>query len=315
MGRIGVLLGGSSEERRVSLRSGAALLAAYQRLGYPVMAIDTQLGRELPKVLLENSIETAIIALHGSMGEDGTVQGLLEFLGIPYSGSSVAASALCMNKALSKHLFRDNEISTPPWLEVCVNIGQIVDLDDISLAGPFFIKPLQAGSSVGIQKVANHADLASALDSTALAVGKPGERVDILVEQEVVGAEVTLTVLDGEPLPLIEICPKKGFYDYRSKYSPGQTRYLIPAETLSKKEMEAATEVGLAAGRLLGCRGLYRVDMMVDSDGRAWVLEINTVPGLTETSLAPMAALASGLTFDGLAKRILMGVALNNQGA
>ncbi len=309
--KIGVLLGGSSTERAVSLRSGAALVAAYQRLGYSVIPIDTHSGRALPGILLEQGIDVAVIALHGPLGEDGTVQGLLEVMGIPYSGSGVTASALCMNKALSKRLLHSAGIATPAWEAVQMTVGQPVEslsrLIDTWAGKSLFVKPSSAGSSVGIRRVGEPSELATAMVAASEAAAQPGETADILLEQEMLGTEVTLAILDGEPLPMIEIRPAEGFYDYLNKYTPGRTHYLVPTESLSAQEIQSAVETGLAAGRLLGCRGLHRVDMIVDRAGCAWVLEINTIPGLTETSLAPRAAAAAGLTFDALAERILAG--------
>ena len=317
--KVGVLLGGASSEREVSLRSGAALVAAYQRLGWSVVAIDSRPGVDLCATLLKHAIDVAVIALHGPLGEDGTVQGLLEVMNIPYSGSTVLSSALCMDKAMSKRLFQSANIATPAWETVAVTAGQqqpqsITQTQpamDFKQGGAFFIKPVKAGSSVGIQRVAQESELQAALQSAADAAVQPGKIADILLEQEIVGTEVTLAILDGEPLPLIEIQPEKGFYDYANKYTPGRTRYLIPVPSLSVQEQQRVVETGLAAGRLLGCRGLYRVDVLVDRAGCAWVLEINTVPGLTETSLAPKAAAAAGLTFDLLAERILAGAMQN----
>ena len=297
----------------MSLRSGAALVAAYQRLGWPVVPIDTQSGRDLPGLLLEHAIEMAVLALHGPLGEDGTIQGLLEIMEIPYTGSGVTASALCMNKAISKRLLQQGGLATPAWEEMRVTVGQALSAAAAArLAAAWagkslFVKPASAGSSVGIRRVGDVAELAEALAAAAAAAAQPGEEAEVLLEQEVVGREVTLAILDGVPLPLIEICPTEGFYDYLNKYTPGRTRYLVPTENLAAQEVETAVATGLAAGRLLGCRGLYRVDMIVDRAGCAWVLELNTVPGLTETSLAPKAAAAAGLTFDALAERILAG--------
>ncbi|MBF0461567.1 MAG: D-alanine--D-alanine ligase [Magnetococcales bacterium] len=311
--KIGVLLGGSSTERAVSLRSGAALVAAYQRLGWPVVPIDTQSGRDLPDLLLRHAIEVAVIALHGPWGEDGTVQGLLEMMEIPYTGSGVTASALCMNKSISKRLFQQAGLATPAWEELRMTVGQALSPAEASRlttawAGrALFVKPASAGSSVGIRRVGDMAELAEALAAASAAAAQPGEAAEVLLEQEIVGTEVTLAILDGVPLPMIEICPTEGFYDYLNKYTAGRTRYLVPTESLSVAEVETAVTTGLAAGRLLGCRGLYRVDLIVDRAGQAWILEINTVPGLTETSLAPKAAAAAGLTFDALAERILAG--------
>ena len=320
--KIGVLLGGVSSERAVSLRSGAALVAAYQRLGWSVVAMDTQPGRALCGALLDNAIDVAVVALHGPLGEDGSVQGLLEVMGIPYTGSSVMASALCMDKVMSKRLFHSAGIATPTWEEIRITVDQVdtyCAMSDQTLPsrpfeaeGAFFVKPACAGSSVGIRRVEKRAEWPEAFSAAAAAMVPSGEVATLLLEQEVVGTEVTLAVLDGEPLPLIEIQPEKGFFDYLSKYTSDQTRYLVPAASLSAQEVQSAVQTGLAAGRLMGCRGVYRVDMIVDRTGRAWVLEINTVPGLTETSLAPKAAAAAGLTFDVLAERILAGATLDS---
>ncbi|MBF0096547.1 MAG: D-alanine--D-alanine ligase [Magnetococcales bacterium] len=315
---IGVLLGGSSSEREVSLRSGSALLSAYQRLGYQAVAIDTQSGRDLPAQLLQHKVDVVVIALHGPLGEDGTVQGLLEVMHIPYTGSGVAASAICMNKALSKRLFQAAGLATPAWEELRLragaplDAGQRIHLREAWQGIPLFVKPSSAGSSVGIRRVEDVTELEAALQAAATAAAPDGEEADILLEQEIVGREITLGVLDGEPLPLIEIRPETGFFDYQNKYTPGRTRYLIPTESLTAAEIQKATATGLAAGRVLGCRGLHRIDMIVDQQGVAWVLEINTIPGQTETSLAPKAAAASGLSFEALAQRILAGATLDS---
>ncbi len=315
---IGVLLGGSSSEREVSLRSGAALLSAYQRLGYQALAIDTRSGRDLPAQLLQHNIDVAVIALHGPLGEDGTVQGLLEVMQIPYTGSGVAASAICMNKALSKRLFQAAGLATPAWEELRLRAGTPLDagqrthLHEAWQGIPLFVKPSSAGSSVGIRRVEDVAELEAALQAAATAAAPVGAEADILLEQEIVGHEITLGVLDGQALPLIEIRPDTGFFDYQNKYTPGRTRYLIPTVSLSAAEIQKATATGLAAGRALGCRGLYRIDMIVDPQGTVWVLEINTIPGQTETSLAPKAAAASGLSFEALAQRILAGATLDS---
>ena len=307
--KIAVLLGGSSSEREVSLRSGAALVMAYQRLGLSVVSIDTQSGRDLPAALLAHGVDIAVIALHGPLGEDGTIQGLLQVMGIPYTGSAVTSSALCMDKLLSKRILRDAGLPTPPWQEKRLTVGR-VDPPIESAEGVFFVKPACAGSSVGIQRVEGPVALSAAIIAAARSAGQAGDSVDVLWEQEIVGTEVTLSILDGEPLPLIEIRPESGFYDYQNKYTPGLTRYLVPTENISKQEGALAVKTGVEAGHLLGCRGLFRVDMIVDRSGCAWVLEVNTVPGLTETSLAPKAAAAAGLTFDALAERILAGASL-----
>ncbi|MBF0215281.1 MAG: D-alanine--D-alanine ligase [Magnetococcales bacterium] len=309
--RIAVLMGGSSPEREVSLKSGAAVLAALERRGWNPIAIDPADGRALPGALLENRIAAAVLALHGAGGEDGTIQGLLEILGIPYTGSFVGASALCMNKILSKRLFRDAGLPTPPWEELLLDGNDPhASPPETTLELPCFVKPMSTGSSVGISRAGNREELREGLILAARAGGDGLTRV--LVEQEIIGTEVTLGVLNDRPLPLIEIRPGTAFYDYHAKYTAGQTRYLIPPERLSAGAMARATEVGVAAGRVAGCRGLYRVDLIIDRHDTPWLLEINTLPGMTATSLAPKAAAAIGLSFEDLAEQILSGAGLES---
>lgn len=300
-------MGGNGSEREVSLKSGSALLQAYQRLGRNVTAIDIRSWRQLPMLLSTEKIEIAVLALHGLGGEDGMVQGLLETLGIPYTGSGVAASALCMNKIYSKRLFRDAGIPTPSWASVTVTRGQITQKDAnlAALRPPFFIKPLDSGSSVGVARVGTDEDLDAALLQSAQSASTGTNSVKILVEEEVAGVEVTLAVLNAQPLPLIEIQPETGFYSYDNKYTPGKTQYRIPPVHLPASVREPIEAMGIKAGEVTGCRGLYRADFMVDPDNRPWILEINTIPGMTETSLAPKAAAAAGISFDQLAEHIL----------
>ncbi|MBF0273244.1 MAG: D-alanine--D-alanine ligase [Magnetococcales bacterium] len=308
--RVAVLMGGSSPEREVSLKSGAALLAALERRGWNPIAIDPADGRALAATLLENRVAVAVLALHGAGGEDGTIQGMLEILGIPYTGSFVGASALCMNKLLSKRLFRDAGIPTPPWEELRFpGDNPEAGMAQLTLPLPCFVKPMSTGSSVGISRAQDSDSLRAGLLLAAQADGT--DEVRVLVEQEIRGTEVTLAVFDDTPLPLIEIRPGPGFYDYQAKYaSGGTTRYLIPPEGLSEQAMARATEAGVAAGQVTGCRGLYRVDMIIDAEQTPWVLEINTLPGMTATSLAPKAAGAIGWSFDDLAERILVSAGL-----
>ncbi len=301
---IGVLLGGLSEEREVSLKSGGAMAGALERRGYRVTRIDVD--RDLPAVLVKEGIEVAVIALHGPLGEDGAVQGLLELVGMPYTGSDVASSALCMDKALSKMLYRASDIATPPWRELRLEKGDraalekaLEDLGDWE--PPLFVKPLNSGSSVGISKVMDRAQLKKALLEASAICSR------VLVEQEVKGVEVAMAVLNGESLPPIEIQPIDGFYDYENKYTAGRTNYLSPPQHLSEAALERAAKVARESYRLSGCRGLARVDVIVDADETPWVLEINTIPGMTETSLAPKAAAAAGIDFDELVVRILSG--------
>ncbi|MBF0341354.1 MAG: D-alanine--D-alanine ligase [Magnetococcales bacterium] len=309
--RVAVLMGGSSPERAVSLKSGAAMLAALERTGWNPLSIDPADGRALSAALNDNRVAVAVLALHGSGGEDGAIQGFLETLAIPYTGSFVGPSALCMNKILSKRLFRDAGLPTPPWQEIVLDGNHPeAPLPELAVTLPCFVKPMSTGSSVGISRVADGEDLRQALLLAARAGGVGETRV--LVEQEIRGVELTLSVLNDTPLPLIEIRPGEAFYDYHAKYASNQTRYLIPPENVGPEIMEQATRIGLEAGRLAGCRGLYRVDLIVDAEGRPWILEINTLPGMTATSLAPKAAAAVGLSFDDLVERILAGAGLES---
>jgi D-alanine-D-alanine ligase len=309
---IGVLLGGNSTEREVSINSGNALVNAYQQLGYRITTIDTADGRLLPATLIDKKIDVAVIALHGPGGEDGTVQGLLETMKIPYTGSNVASSAICMDKVVTKQILRASGLATPPWSEVTVENSKIISRQPIpdDLCPPYFIKPLNTGSSVGVLRIENTDNIDEYLINSAKDATPDGAATRILIENEVKGTEVTLTILNKKALPLIEILPKKGFYSYDNKYTLGMTEYLIPPSRVGEEGQEQARQLGLAAGDLLGCRGLYRVDMIVDADGKPWILEANTIPGLTRTSLAPKSAAAAGITFEDLAKEILAGARL-----
>jgi D-alanine-D-alanine ligase len=303
-------MGGLSEERPVSLKSGQAMRDALVRLGYHATAIDV--GRDLPEALRNAAIEVAVLALHGPLGEDGTVQGLLEVMGIPYTGSDVAASAICMDKALTKRLLREAGVATPSWQVLDVTEDAVVqrlqaaEHADWGCPFPLFVKPLRSGSSLGISRVATPDQLPRAMDAAARIASR------LLLEAEVSGVEVTQAILDGQPLPLVEIQPqqKAGFFDYARKYTPGATRYPIPPERISVTEMAHCSELGVAAYRALGCRGVARVDLIVDGQGQPWVLEINTLPGMTETSLVPKAARAVGIGFEELVERILKGASL-----
>ncbi|ABK43271.1 D-alanine--D-alanine ligase [Magnetococcus marinus MC-1] len=303
--KIGVLYGGLSEEREVSLRSGQALFVALQSLGYQVVAIDVD--RHITKVLEREGIEVAVLALHGPMGEDGTIQGLLEFMGIPYTGPNVAASAICMDKGLSKRLFHSEGLPTPAWIELAGDHEEADELVDHFLGdfhGAAFVKPLDSGSSVGISRAVGKDELIRGV-AKALSVSHR-----CMVERAIEGRELTLSILDGEAFPLIEIVPIDGFYDYDHKYTAGRTNYLVPAPNLDDKSLEAVVKIGLAAYHITGCRGLVRADFILDGEGTPWLLELNTIPGMTELSLAPKAAHAVGIEMPQLAERILQGARL-----
>ena len=291
---VGVLMGGHSAEREVSLRTGAAILAALGRLGHRAVGIDA--GRDLPQALARRKVSVAFIALHGRGGEDGTVQGLLECLGIPYTGSGVLASALAMDKKHSKWVFRAHGLPTPDFEVVTAGTRGAWPL--AQLAPPVVVKPICEGSSVGMSVVRTRGALAKAL--------KTAVRYDaeVLVETFVPGRDLTVGVLCDTPLPAVEMRPRGGFYSYRAKYTSGATEYLVPAP-LTERQSARTLELALAAHRALGCRGASRVDFRLDERGRPLLLEVNTIPGMTETSLLPKAAAAAGIGFDELVARIL----------
>jgi D-alanine-D-alanine ligase len=301
--RIGVLFGGLSAEREVSLKSGAAVHQALVAQGYNAVAIDV--GRDLAEVLKREAVEVAFIALHGRYGEDGCVQGLLELLEIPYTGSGVLASALAMHKRYSKQTFTASGILTAPFC--CYRRGETVRLADLPFALPLVVKPVQEGSSVGVSIVKEESQLAQALE---LAFHHDDE---ILVEQYIKGQEIQIGILDDRPVGAIEIVPKNEFYDFEAKYTDGMAEHVFPAR-LEPELYEKAQQVGLAAHRALGCKGYSRVDLLVTTNGDCYVLEVNTLPGMTALSLLPeIAAKGAGLSFETLVSRIIESAALSTK--
>jgi D-alanine-D-alanine ligase len=299
--KIGVLFGGLSAEREVSLKSGAAVHQALVAQGYNAVAIDV--GRDLAEVLKREGVEAAFIALHGRYGEDGCVQGLLELLQIPYTGSGVLASALAMHKLYSKQAFAACGILTAPFR--CYRRGETVILADLPFGLPLVVKPVQEGSSVGVSIVKEEGQLAAALE---LAFRHDDE---ILVEQYIKGQEVQIGILEERPVGAIEIVPKNEFYDFEAKYTDGMAEHIFPAR-LEPGLYEKAQQIGLAAHRALGCKGYSRVDLLVTSAGECFVLEVNTLPGMTALSLLPeIAAKGAGLSFEALVSRIIDSAALS----
>ena len=299
--KIGVLYGGLSAEREVSLKSGAAVHKALVSQGYNAVAIDV--GRDLADVLKREGVEAAFIALHGRYGEDGCVQGLLELLQIPYTGSGVLASALAMHKLYSKQTFAASGILTAPFR--CYRRDEPVNLADLPFKLPLVVKPVQEGSSVGVSIVKDEAHLAKALE---LAFCHDDE---ILVEQFIKGQEVQVGIIEDRAVGAIEIVPKNEFYDFEAKYTDGMAEHIFPArleESLYKK----AQQIGLSAHRALGCRGYSRVDLLVTPAGDCYVLEVNTLPGMTALSLLPeIAAKGAGMSFETLVSRIIESAALS----
>jgi len=294
--RIGVLMGGLSAEREVSLKSGAAVHKALLAQGYDAVPIDVD--RDLAAVLVRERIEAAFIALHGRYGEDGCVQGLLELMAIPYTGSGVLASALAMHKLYSKQTFSSQGILTAPFHHV--RRGETVRLADLPFGLPLVVKPVQEGSSVGVSIVKQESELEAALEMAF--------RYDdaILVEQFIKGQEVQVGILDDQPIGAIEIVPKNEFYDYEAKYTDGMAEHIFPA-LLEPALYAKAQATGLAAHRSLGCSGYSRVDLLVTPAGDCYVLEVNTLPGMTALSLLPEIAAkgAAGLSFEALVARII----------
>jgi len=299
--KIGVLMGGLSAEREVSLKSGAAVHQALVAQGFNALAIDV--GRDLADVLKREKVEAAFIALHGRYGEDGCVQGLLELMQIPYTGSGVLASALAMHKLYSKQTFAASGILTAPFC--CFRRGEAVELSRLPFGLPLVVKPVQEGSSVGISIVKEAGQLAPALE---LAFRHDDE---ILIEQYVKGQEVQVGILDDRPVGAIEIVPKNEFYDFEAKYTDGMAEHIFPAR-LEPELYQRAQQVGLAAHRALGCRGYSRVDLLVTPAGDCYVLEVNTLPGMTALSLLPeIAAKGAGLSFEELVADIISSASLS----
>jgi D-alanine-D-alanine ligase len=293
--RIGVLMGGLSAEREVSLKSGTAVYQALLSQGYDAVAVDV--GRDLAAVLAAEKIEAAFIALHGRYGEDGCVQGLLELLQIPYTGSGVLASALAMHKLYSKQTFTSAGILTAPFHHF--RRGDQVSLDILSFGLPLVVKPVQEGSSVGVSIVRQASQLEAAVE---LAFRYDNE---LLVEQYIKGQEVQVGILDDRPVGAIEIVPKNEFYDFEAKYTDGMAEHIFPAR-LEAALYGKALKIGLASHRALGCSGYSRVDLLVTEAGDCYVLEVNTLPGMTALSLLPeIAAKGAGLPFETLAERII----------
>jgi D-alanine-D-alanine ligase len=300
--KVAALRGGGSLERQVSLRSGARVEDALRSLGHEVVPLDAD--GELIANLTEAKPDVVFIALHGPGGEDGTVQELLEILGFPYTGSGVAACMRCLDKVLAKHTLRAAGIATPDWVAITstafreLRAAEALEQVEERLGFPLVVKPAAQGSALGVRMAASRDDVPEALVS-ALSYD---DRV--LLERHVEGRELAVGVLDGEPLPPVEVRPRPDdLYDYGARYEIGRTEYICPAELEAGAE-SAVHEIAVGAYEALGCAGFARVDLMLGADGPE-VLEVEAVPGLTDTSLFPMAAEAAGLGFEELCGRIV----------
>jgi D-alanine-D-alanine ligase len=293
-GRIGVLAGGASNERDVSLRSGNAVYRALLDEGLDAILLDVK--NDARDIIRKSCIDVAFIALHGRFGEDGTIQKLLEDADIPYTGSGVEASRLALDKISSKEIFSRCGIATPRYV---ISEREKFNIDEAGkLNYPIVVKPQLEGSSIGLSIVSEKRLLKEAADKAF----QYGER--IILEEYIHGRELTVGILDDKALPVIEIVTEKHLYDYSAKYKDPDTRYLVPAP-IDKASYENAQQLGSAAHNALGCSSFSRVDMMMDGSERIFVLEVNTIPGMTERSLLPKAAQAAGLRFGELCVKIL----------
>ncbi|MBM3700230.1 MAG: D-alanine--D-alanine ligase [Actinobacteria bacterium] len=299
--KIGVIAGGISSERDISLLTGEGIYRALIDKGYKASFID--FNGDI-SIITGSNIDIAFVALHGKFGEDGTVQGLLELMKIPYTGSGVLASALAMDKIYTKKIFAAENIPTPPYLalyqEKSLNYNQIIDYVQNNIKYPVIVKPNRGGSTIGVTIIDSSKNLQDAV-KTALRYDS-----SILIEKFIQGRLLTVGIigLQPRPLPLIEIKPKSGFYDYAAKYTSGLTEYIIPAP-LNKKLEESISAYSLKCHEILGCSALSRVDLIMDNNKNIYFLEVNTMPGMTSTSLVPKAAAACGIDFNELTEIIL----------
>ena len=298
--KIAVLYGGNSAEREVSISSGKAVIKACKELGHEVIALDPINGMSnLVTDLL--SVDMVFNGLHGGDGENGVIPGFLQSLGVKYTGSGNEASAICMDKRVSKALVHRKRIHTPSWLVVNTN-DSVPTNHDIDY--PLIVKPNDQGSTIGLTVVKNESELNPAV-SFARQYAKT-----VLIEKYIPGREVTVAVIGEVPFPIVEIVPNHDLYDYECKYTKGMTNYYCPAE-LDESLVKSIQNTAITIHKLLGCRHYSRVDFRLDENEKFWFLEVNTLPGMTETSLVPKSATAAGLSFPELIQKII-NEAINN---
>jgi D-alanine-D-alanine ligase len=292
--RVGVLMGGSSAEREVSLKTGQSISDALRRRGYTVVSLDVDAS--LPQQIRTKKITVAFLALHGPGGEDGTVQGMLEVMNLPYTGSGVSASAVGMDKGLTRVVLQAAGVSVPPGMTLHAKMIPARPQDN--LGWPVVVKPCAQGSTIGVTIVRRLSQWKRALQEAY----RHGELA--VVEKYIPGREVAVGLLGSQVFPGVEVIAPGGFYDFTAKYGKASTRYVCPAP-LSPKLERTLREQSLCAYQALGCRGAARVDFRIHTNGRPYVLELNTIPGMTERSLLPMGAAQAGLTYDDLVERML----------
>jgi len=294
---VGVLMGGMSTERPISLKSGKAVAEALRSRGYRVVEIDV--SPDTPAELVHHKIDVAWLALHGSFGEDGCIQGLLEIMRIPYTGSGVRASAIAMDKIATKRLLRGTPVKLPED-----TVWRQDEPHPTELAFPVVTKTPNGGSTIGIHICDDAEGLEAALTDCAQ------YEADVLIEQFIKGREITVAVLNGTALPVVEIRPLTGHFDFEAKYTKGQTEYLVPAP-IDPVIAATAQQHAEIAYKTVGLSGIARADFIVDAEGIPWFLEINTIPGMTATSLTPMSANAVGISFEELVELAVKGAQLN----
>jgi D-alanine-D-alanine ligase len=299
--KVALLYGGRSTEREVSLRSGAGCAEALRSKGHDVTLLDVD--ADVAARLRDLRADVAFISLHGRWGEDGCIQGLLESMNLPYTGSGVLSSALAMDKGFSKLLFRDRGLKAIEYRAFPPSRAGAISVADLPFGLPAVVKPGNEGSSVGVHIVRDAGGLPAACADAARYKG------DVIVERYVKGAEVNVAVLDGKALGAIEIVPSNEFYDYEAKYTPGKTQYFYPPR-LPEPYVRRVCEAAEIAHDALGCSGVTRVDFIVAADGSPFILEVNTLPGMTATSLVPKIAAGNGISFADLCERLLDGASL-----
>lgn len=299
--RVGVMMGGLSSEREVSLKSGSAVLEALKNSGFDAVPLEVkeETEGEIRSLLASQAVDVVFVAMHGGFGEDGRLQRILESVPVPYTGPKEFSSRLAMDKLVSRSLFRKAGLSVPKGRRFARSTPLfLASFFARGLKYPLVVKPSAQGSSIGISFIVRASQLPQAL-SAAFKYGQ-----EAMVEEFIHGREITVSVLNGSALPVVEIIPKNKFFDYQAKYEKGLTEYVVPA-VLDEGVAHRAQRDAVAAYQALGCRHLSRVDMIIDGSGTAYVLEVNTIPGMTSTSLFPKAAAAAGISFAQLCIRLL----------